>query len=224
MLLLGGCSSVSNLSNNEIELVAEYIAGTMLKYDKNYEEALVEVEGYKEEVKAVWESQPLSTPTLTTTPTPTPTITTTTSDEVENTATANSSMDEVIGDDKVEVKYKSNKTYTSFPKNSKYFSVDAAEGNELIVITFELENQSTQTKVIDLINKDINYQLRIGNKTLYKPLLTLLTNDVQFLNITLEPNTTTEAVLVFEVPDKANKDEIDLIIADDNKTAIISIE
>jgi len=212
------------LSNNEIELVAEYIAGTMLKYDKNYEEALVEVEGYKEEVKAVWESQPLSTPTLTTTPTPTPTVTTTTSVEAENTASVKSSMDEAIGDNKVEVKYKSYKTYTSFPKNSKYFSVDAAEGNELIVITFELENQSTKEKVIDLITKDINYQLKISNETLYKPLLTFLTNDIQFLNITLEPNATTEAVLVFEISDKANKDEIDLIITEDNKTAIISIE
>lgn len=218
MLILGGCSSSVAWTDNELDMVAEYIAGTMLKYDKNYEEALVNIEEYEEEIQVAMGNQPTTSPSPTPTPTPTP------NDVKEKHSSGNSTIHEVIGGGKVNVEYKSYKTFTSYPKNSKYFSVDAAEGNELIVVSFELTNQSNKTNSVDLISKNVKYQLNINTETHYQPLLTLLSDDVQFLNIELGPNETAEAVLVFEVPQELNKNEIKLIISDENKTASITIK
>lgn len=218
MLILGGCSSSVAWTDNELNMVAEYIAGTMLKYDKNYEEALVNIEEYEEELQVAMGNQPTTSPSSTPTPTPTP------NDVEEKPSSENSTIHEVIGGGKVNVEYKSYKTFTSYPKNSKYFSVDAAEGNELIVVFFELTNQSSKENSIDLISKNVKYQLNINTETYYQPLLTLLSNDVQFLNMELEPNKTVEAVLVYEVPQELNKKEIKLIISDKNKTASVTIK
>jgi hypothetical protein len=60
--------------------------------------------------------------------------------------------------------------------------------------------------------------------TVYKPLLTLLENDLQYIDITIEAGKTETVLLVFEVSKDVEISEINLIALKDERTEIIEIK
>lgn len=100
MLVLTGCASSISLTDNESDLVAEYIAGLMFKYDKNYEETLILPEEETEEV------------VVSVSPTPTPVSTNDSNkgaasqnENKDGNVQANADFTEVIGVKDLEIEY-----------------------------------------------------------------------------------------------------------------------
>ncbi|HKL99721.1 MAG TPA: hypothetical protein VJZ06_07435 [Mobilitalea sp.] len=228
MLSLTGCIHKYQLSDENTEVAAEYMAGILLQYDENYQSSLIKKEELEEKIVnllAEEANKAVSTPT----PTPVPTNEESGSQVVgdENTLMDGEfTIAEVIGATNIDIQYDSYKLYNSYPEDdtSTYFSLTPNIGSQLLVATFSLGNETDKKRKIDLSKSKIVYQLDVNVGTIYKPLLTLLENDLQFIMMNVEPKKKETALLIFEVPKDVEMKNINLIISKDSKTEIIEIK
>lgn len=217
MLFLTGCVSSISLTDNESDLVAEYIAGLMFKYDTNYEEALIPPEEEKEEV------------VVTISPSPTPVLindsdkgTTSQNENKDGNVQANVDFTEVVGVKNLEIEYGGYEVKDSLSDN--YFNIESGEGKSLIIVKFRLKNTSDKDINVNLTKSNIMYQLDINTGNFQKPLLTFLDNDLRMIDTTIKANSSFDTVLVFNVSEKVNLDVVNVIISHSQKTAIIKLK
>ena len=113
-------------------------------------------------------------------------------------------ISEVMGITDFDIQYIDYKVVAVYPEDTQdeYFSIYPDEGNELLVVSFEIKNMTDGDQLFDMHNMDVGYQLDINVGKIYKPLLTLLDNDLQFVNNTVKGQEKKNTVLVFEVPKK----------------------
>lgn len=223
MLLLTGCASSILLTDNESDIVAEYIAGLIFKYDKNYEEVLINPE----------EDEESNVDTVTTTPTPSPTLAiadenkdVTNKNEAsfinDSNLQANADFTEVIGVKNLTIEYSGYEIKDSL--SDTYFNIEAGDGKQLLIVKFKVKNNSKKDIALNLAKSDILYQLDINTGNFQKPLLTFLDNDLRLIDTTVKGNSTLDTVLVFSVSDKVNLDVVNVIISHAHKTAIVKLK
>ena len=217
MLVLTGCASSISLTDNESDLVAEYIAGLMFKYDKNYEETLILPEEETEEV------------VVSVSPTPTPVSTNDSNkgaasqnENKDGNVQANADFTEVIGVKDLEIEYGGYEVKDSLSDN--YFNIESGEGKDLVIVKFKLKNTSDQDIKLNLTKSNILYQLDINTGNIQKPLLTFLDNDLRMIDTIIKAKSTFDTVLVFNVSEKVNLDVVNVIISHSHKTAIIKLK
>lgn len=217
IISLNGCTKSVSLTEKESDMVAEYIAGVVLGNEIGYKEALV-------------------TPTLVPTLTPIPTdskVPTTVPKEEQNGTTnnsqnsngnyqANADFTEVIGIDGLKVEYEKYEIRDNI-MDSKNTNLEG-EGQDLLVISFKLTNETNKEISVKLQNSKIQYQLDINTKNMYKPLFTILDNDLCLLNTTIEAKGNATAIVVFRIKKDLNIENANLIISKDTKTAIIKLK
>jgi hypothetical protein len=135
-------------------------------------------------------------------------------------------LSEVIGKDHIEVEYTGYKFYSSYPENTTnaYFSLTPMEGNQLLVATFNIKKTSNKDITLNLGKSDVIYQLDVNVGTVYKPQLSLLVNDLQFIDMKIEAGKSKTALLIFEVSKNLDKSNINLIASKNDKTVIFEIK
>lgn len=216
MLLLTGCASSISLTDNESDVVAEYIAGLMFKYDKNYEEALILPEESEEEVVKA---------------TPTPTqgaisdsdkVTTSQNSNHDANLQAVSDFTEVIGVKNLKIEYSGYEVKDSI--SDDYFNIESGKEKNLVIVKFKLINTSSKDIPLNLTKSNISYQLDINTGNFQKPLLTFLDNDLRLIDTTVKANSTLDTVLVFDVSDNVDLNVVNVIISNLQKTAIIKLK
>lgn len=218
--MLTGCGSNKRieLTNEQNDMVAEYIAGALLRYDMRYEEKLIydsfePIEESTEEPDISPEPQPEETQTPDTNSTP---------GEPDTTEVSYSSLDDIFSREGVSLSYKKSSFYNSYPENGNdYFVIEPNVSNKLLVVEFELENTSSEKKKIDLSAAGIKYSLTLGGNS-YSPLLTALPNDLRYLNTDIEAGKSKTVVVIFEVEKGAELSGGQLLITRDNVTAQIT--
>ncbi len=201
IFLLVGCDKQVTLNTEENDLIAEYIAGVMLKYsfsDKwNYEKAVSRVDSYKPK-------NPASTmgggaTTNNTTPTQSPTS--------ANTPTG-ASTEEVIeelssalGIGGLDIQYKTYSVGERYPTEEYAISVPAGEGYKVLALEFELTNHSDSAINLDTYNKGVVFRLALGERA-FTQYASMLKNDLVFLkDISVNAGSTYTAVVLFQIPD-----------------------
>lgn len=214
VLSLTGCADIKNLSEEQENEIAEYAAGVLLQNSDKYSYRLIT----KEEKE------------VTETPTPTPTSATAQASDApqesqpEQTAAApEDSKKEVSLDDLYHLKGVSI-LYTSYRLADKYGSsqIRAEQGKKLLVAEFSLKNNSGAKKKVKLIDRrKITYQLNVDGTT-YSPQISLLENQLDYLEAVIAKGKSQKAVLVFQVDKNAtNASSIDLSIEEgNNKTSV----
>lgn len=214
VLSLTGCADIKNLSEEQENEIAEYAAGVLLQNSDKYPYRLIT----KEEKE------------VTETPTPTPTSAAAQASDApqesqpEQTAAApEDSKKEVSLDDLYHLKGVSI-LYTSYRLADKYGSsqIRAEQGKKLLVAEFSLKNNSGAKKKVKLIDRrKISYQLNVDGTT-YSPQISLLENQLDYLEATIAKGKSQKAVLVFQVDKNAtNASSIDLSIEEgNNKTSV----
>lgn len=205
VLSLTGCASTYRLSDVETDIVAENMAVLLLKHDHNYQdkELLLPKEELEKEMfptKTDTEDASLSKADQ--------------NEKRENKESAAKqpqsgqpeqevyTLSQVIGAKDFDIKYKEYKLYKNYPEDisNTYFSLTPREGNQLLVVSFDAGNTSKDTKSLNLIKTGIRFELKVNQEKTYVPLLTLLENDLQYINIPVEGQKTEEGILVFEIP------------------------
>ncbi len=222
-LLLTGCGNTQELSEQNQNMIAQYMAGTLLKYDADYNGALV----YD---RAILEATPTPAPTQAPVVTPAPTASSNSSDNSNN-ATAGddnskgvlqeTDLSSLINVSGIKVKKTSYKVTKSF--GTAYSSVAADKGHKLLIVNFKLKNQSDSSKKVNLTGKNIKYTLSIGDNR-YSPLYTIADGDMQFFNEKIAAGSSKKGILVFQIKSSVKvKDAVVTAITEDS-TADIKIK
>ena len=221
VLSLTGCADIKYLSEEQENEIAEYAAGVLLQNSDKYPYRLITKK----------EKEVTETPTpMPATPTPTPTSAAAQASDApqesqpEQTAAApEDSKKEVSLDDLYHLKGVS-VLYTSYRLADKYGSsqIRAEQGKKLLVAEFSLKNNSGAKKKVKLIDRrKITYQLNVDGTT-YSPQISLLENQLDYLETVIAKGKSQKAVLVFQVDKNAtNASSIDLSIEEgNNKTSV----
>lgn len=219
MVTFAGCSNRIELSDDEIDMFAEYISKEVLERDKYYDQDLLEPENVLEDEDEDEDETKTNQSTIT---------------ESNQTATnvgyVNPSKDEndhvslndILGTSSVSVSYKSAKLYDSYPsEDNSYFVIESSKGYKLLVVTFKLKNTSTKDVTYSMLTTDVNYELTMEKGSSYSPLLTLLVDDLQFVNKVIPASSTQEGRLVFRVAEsEANSDATLKIVSGKQYTTV----
>jgi hypothetical protein len=213
------------VSDEQGAAVAEYMAGLLLKYDGEYEQDLTPLEEIVGDVTTGEENSVEEKDA------DVPDTSADTEDSGDNTnnneeSTQEYTLSQVIGEKDFDITYTGYKLSDVYPEDAEntYFSVRAREGYQLLVASFSVKNNSSNEKRLNLSNEDILYQLDINVGKVYKPWLTLLENDLQYIDLEVAGDKSKIVLLVFEISKDADISNINLIISNDNKSKIIELK
>lgn len=222
-MLLSGCvKNDIKMSDNQIDKAAEYMAGVMLKYDKNYDSNLVEE-------TETSDSTNIGNSTIKPNATVEPANNGENSDIAtpdnteEETANPTVSLSEVIGVKGCKISFSRVKILEQYEQeNSAY--IKAEKDKKIVVLEFKIKNTTASEIQVKLLKKEIEYALQLEDKKEYKPELSILLNDLQFYNEKIKNGKVKKAVLVFSVPKKDTEKKMKLQVTYKNKTANVQIK
>ena len=238
-LLFTGCTQLTPLSEEETNMVAEYIAMLMLKYDANYENKLTttieikdnpsytneEFADLTDEINGKEENQEEDA----TKEEPADDNTSQAGNESTVTGPAkewesgeSTDINSILGNENFTVRYKEANEYQSYPDNKtdNYFTLEATEGKKLVVVSFSIVNVSGGEARYQMTDPNIYFRLDVKGENFVKPSMTLLTNDIQYIDVTLENKKAAEGVAVFSVDKDVDIREANILVYTDSKTAI----
>lgn len=238
-----GCTKTIELTDEESQLVAEYAAELLLKYDRNYDYKFYES---KEDI--VLTTEEVTTEEFTTE------VEETTEEVVEDTTevapddTEEVTTEEVVsvpdteiipggefdvasfaGVENVSIKYNYYMLadrYPSYDQEGMYIEIEAPEGYKLLVVKFNIENLTGDSQYIDLYSKELSYNIIVNDSKTAKQMLTILIDDLYTYQADIAGDSLEEAVLLFQVSDSVAESITNLklqVTYGDNKE-IISLD
>lgn len=217
--LLTGCTSVPDLDNVNRDLEAEYMAGILLKYDKNNQDML-------DYDRSILTPTPTPVPTRKPAASPSPSGQEDTSQAAQGedgTPAVNTvDADEIMSKGGIHVKlqtYELKKSYAT-----AFTTLDAHKGNQLLVVKFRVRNTAGSGKNVDMTGRNLKYSLEVDGASVGSPLQTILDNDLQFMRGKIAKGASKEAVLVFETAKSLKLQNAELTIMDGNKTAKVPLK
>ena len=233
LCVLCGCLEATPLTDEEMDVVAEYAASLLLKYDTNYETPLYYAEERLEMLTPTPTPTPSPAPTETPVPTPvgegtsqggsvTETEPTATPTPIPafNEAATTVQITELFGEEDITVSCEGYQLMKSV-QSTDYFSLMAKEGRQYAVVGFLLENTSETDKVFNASAKGMEYSIDVNTGTVSRVSLSMLENDLQYMEIAVPAKGTAKAVLVFEIEDTAIE-TMHLIIKDKEENVVFA--
>lgn len=229
MLPLTGCIKKYNLTQEQSDEVAEYMAGLVLAYDTGYDQELTPLEDLAGEETNSDAIPDIDSEIATPTPIPTvaanditPQVTDTGADGTNDTYT----LSEVIGKDNFEINYKDYEIVDTYPKDSEdaYFTLTPRAGYRLLVITFTVKNTTESSETLSLSDEKIKYQLDVNDDVSCSPLFTLLENDLRYIDVVIGSGKTKSGFLVFEVSADTDITNINLFVSKNDKSGEVVIK
>lgn len=225
---LSGCgeNQIPAMTADELQAVGEYAAITLMKYDASRRSRLVELP--EESTSQVYDSyepetikpeEPSGMKPVDDTP-------------VVNSwgeGTVNSyTMEEVMGlPDGLSVSYQGYELCNYYPHDEEgsYFSVQAVQGRELLVLQFSIVNNSGQEQNVDLLSSGTVYQVTVNGTVTRRTLLTMLMDDMTTFVNAIPAESSAEVVLVVEVEDSIadNLASVSLNLKNESKTYTIQL-
>lgn len=215
VLSLSGCVKETKISEKQSDAVAEYAAGLILKYDRDYDQEL----SSQDEL-----SNNGSNSTAITAPAQNSTQgTTVTGTAGNNTDIKTYNLTDVIGKKDFSIDYKNYKLVKCYPEDSDhaYFTLEPRDGYQLMVVSFKVKNTSKSDNKLSLSEDDINYSLSVNGKKGYEPLLTLLENDLKYIDMTIGGGKTKNAILIFEVSKNDKLSNVSLEVSQGDKSTTV---
>lgn len=200
MTMLTACgNNIPDMTVDELNLVGEYAANALLKYDANNRSRLVDL-------------------SLVTTPEPTPEPEETPEPESEGMGPVDDtpvidnsqaggenqagSMEALMAlPEGVSVTYQGMELVDSYSNNgvSDHFSLDASAGSKLLVLKFFIANGTQTEQTIDLLTENITYRVTVNHNYTRNSLVTLLLNDMGTYMGSIPAGGQNETVLLIEV-------------------------
>lgn len=199
-IFLTGCANtIPDLSEEQNAMIAEYAAGLLLKYDKNYKNALdipMEEELMPEETAQTDTAEQAGNMEQT--------------EEMPEAGMAEEMPAETVvtdiasflGLEGISINYTGYEVTDSYVQGENVaFSLDATPGKRLLVVNFDITNTTPEDVAVDILNKkDIRFRLSVNGGANKKVLYTMLMNDLSVYENMLAAGTTENAVLICELP------------------------
>lgn len=214
-LLLTGCSNpfdhMPDLTEEESALIAEYAAGILLKHDKYAgrlasDAEIVAANERAERLKASAEAfaaEEAQKEAEESTASPNAGNASGSEAEAADIALPFEGIAEFCGIDGFHITYNGYSICDSYPEGDgeeRVFSMDATEGNRLLVLQFVAENLTGEERELDILSKNIRFKIAVNEEHGKSALSTLLLDDLSSYKDVVAPETAVSLVLIREVP------------------------
>lgn len=217
-----GVKSQIELTDEQNEMVAEYLSGLLLKHNLRYEDALIYA-SQEEEAKTTSKSSNGAKQTKDSDTTKKKNSDSQEKNSAESVVSADNGyakLEDIYGSLGCKVSVSNAKLCSSYPENSdaSYYPIDAPKGKKLLVVTFKVKNMG-KARNISFTDSNVTFRIDDGQGMTSQPLLTALTDDIQFFKSDIGGGKWKQAVLVFEVPKDISLGNYALYTTRDNITA-----
>ncbi len=204
---LSGCGDKVSLTNEQNDMIAEYVAGTLLKhsYDNEWKYTkLNSAEASKNSTKATTAAGTVKQTTAVGSATGSAATTaasgTTTTKTTTATTTA-SSLSEALGLSGVEVSYKDVSINDRYPTEAYAVCVPAESGSKVVAVEFTIKNTGSSAVTATTKSSAVTMKLSMGSGT-YNQYKSMLKNDICGLDgISIKAGESYTAAAVFQVPE-----------------------
>lgn len=204
MFVLSGCGTqMPDLTGEEEQMVGEFAANLLLRYDANNRSRLISREEVEQELleRQQWqellESIKKEEGMRPVEDTPTVEIGEETAGGVYGSAEEFFAMSSGV-----KVAYQGYKVCDSYPESeADFFALDATEGKRLVVLQFTLSNNSGREQEVDILKQNPVNKLTINGTYNTNMLTTLLLDDMSTYRGTLANGESVQLVLLAEVDD-----------------------
>lgn len=228
---LSGCSLTPSLSltQEQSDLVAEYAAGLVVKYQKGHEmgfSPVTEDEPVTDTNQIPVDSEMIESEGVI----PEDSVETTDSSEdipVVSVVSENSSvspevpMGQIFGVTGFDVSYSNYEFQKIYPPQESadlVFSMQASPGMELLIIHFNVTNGNETVSAFNSVDTGVKARVVINGGERIPAQTTILMNDLLMFSDEVAPYGMVDAVLVFEVPEDTQQTitSLDLILVDND--------
>lgn len=233
-LMMAGCgNAIPDLTDEQLQEVGEYTAMLLLSHDVNYKSRLVDVETLVTEEPETPQETPAPEETLAPEnvgmdPTEdTPVIDMT--GEQDSGAQSELSLEEALGlPEQLILTYTGYEITDSYPQDAsveEYFTVDAGDGNKLLVLNFTLQNQGEGTETADIGEQKPLIRVSVNGISV-NSLATFLSNDLTLYKDELDPNESREVVILAEYEAISLQDVagVEIIVKNGERNTTISLK
>lgn len=225
--LMTGCGEMPDLTQEETELISEYAVGVLLKYDRAYNNRLVDTSAYdlaEEETEPseeeIQEEEP--EPEV---EEPAEVVDVSQDEEVQP---AISSVEEYYGIPNLAISYTGYEIADSYPPSEEgavpVFSMDASPGTQLLVLKFNVQNTSGQDQQMDMLGYGATFRVSVNGEASKGALATMLVNDMQTYDDVIPANAAVEMVSIVEVPQGTNVGSIDFILRGNGEDGTLTLQ
>lgn len=221
-IMMSGCGEEAyTLTDSEKELIVDYSAHVVTKYNTYQKEGLAYVWPEEEEAEA----ETSQTQTAETVIPETGTAAEVPDDTAENVDTVYSAnaatLDELFGVPGIEINYIGARLADSYIEAENY-ALYPDSGKQYLVLGFDVTNQGDAVAYVDYLDNAGKFQVTLNGEVTTSSELTLLLQDFSTFEGTLKPGQTKETVLLFQVPATVTSmEKIDLVAKLDNSYQII---
>lgn len=249
VIILGGCASIPDMTEEQEEMVAEYSAALMLKYDSENHSRLVDVDDFLEEYnmkkqayedsakqyleeqqkleeEARKEEEERKEETV----------------KQEEINSGNSGNND-SGRDDTAVVIDNTQTTSSNESIDSYigttgFSIDyygitmnkeladnvfASKGRDFLVVYFDVTNNTSDSKLFDVCTKDVKFYFSINNTSYVSAVINMAEDDLAQAQLTFSGLEKKRLFLALEVPEGTIVNSLTLKAQIDDKNPIIKI-
>lgn len=205
-----GCGGIK-LNENQTSEAAEYASGLYFKYDKNYTDVLI----YPEETA--------SEESTTVAPESTPEVGEGQSEEGQADS-AEYTIAQACGAKGFSISCRNIKITQEYKDSTNEgLAVYSDKGKSIAVVTFDVTNDTNKQKRLYQLEKGIKYDLELEDGTQYTSELSLMTNDMNFLNMKFKAGETKKCVVFFQIPKNKSIKNASLKITGAKYTANIAV-
>ena len=228
--LLSGCGDeMIDLTQEETELITEYTVGLLLKYDKYYGSRLVDTAAYdvadeevpEETVEEIPEEKPEQENPVD------DTEIIDVSQDVEPSMPL-STIEEYYGIEGIMFQYVGYDLTQSYPSNTSgedlFFTMDAANGSQLLVLRFTAANVSSTDQTLNMLNYGARFSVSVNGGPEQSVLTTILLDDMQTYTDVLPAGHSVELVSIVEVPQGSSVETIDFILSGNVENAAMVLQ
>lgn len=202
-VMLTACSSiVSDMNEGQKNIVAEYAADIMLKYDRHYSDRYMETEPLTEEETFDRSIEDDTAKNNNTQQGGEP------SSEQGGAQTYNT-IEQILGLEGFSVTYKDYQLTESYPSEkaeNALFVMQAVENSRLLVVKLAVTNTSGKKQKLDVMNYDARYQLTVNESSKLNAQITLLLDAFNTYEGSFGAGETKELVLIFQTKEQKKAD------------------
>lgn len=226
---LTGCGAMPDLTQEETELISEYAAGILLKYDTNNISRLVDTSAYdaeteSDEMTEEVEEQQEEQPDIPVNDTEVIDV----SQDGETAETIPSTIESYYGIQDIIFQYTGYELADSYPSTVEgeelFFTMDATEGTDLLVLKFTAANTSGDDVTLNMLEHGARFRISVNGEASKGALATMLLNDMQTYDNVVPADSSIELISIVEVPEGTGIDSIEFILRGNEEDATMVLE
>ncbi|MBQ4521565.1 MAG: hypothetical protein IJA10_01260 [Lachnospiraceae bacterium] len=209
-MLLTGCGSSIELTDEQNSMVAQYAAELLLKYDIRYDYRLEDMNSITGELQFEKDSNLVVENTEMVS-----TEEDQKSEDEENVTTETPEGGEEqevelteLFEEGIDVSYSGYSIVSRYPEDITDIVayVEPRNGMKLIVVEFMLTNTSEEQVSLNYLDSERSYRIILNDAKAAVPMKSFLEEDLSTLQVTLEPMETKKAVLIFQISESLEDD------------------